>query len=1120
MPEGGKRCRPPVESGIRVGGSNSGQKPRLQLPVTLEMLQITHSCTALLDSGSEQNLISLDLAERLGVPLVRLEPPIPVRAINNQVFTKISFHTGPVSLCTSGNHREKLTFFVLDSPDTPLTLGYPWLCLHNPHLDWEGQRVVSWSPFCHSNCLTSARFPGPGEATGTDEYVPDLSGVPPEYHDLREVFSKIKAQSLPPHRPYDCAIDLLPGASLPKSRLYSISRPERAAMEEYIRDSLAAGLIRPSSSPVAAGFFFVDKKDGSLRPCIDFRGLNDVTIKNKYPLPLISSAVESLQGATVFTKLDLRNAYHLVRIRQGDEWKTAFNTPLGHFEYLVMPFGLTNAPAVFQALINDVLRDFLDRFVFVYLDDILIFSKTLAEHHSHVRAVLQRLLENRLYAKAEKCEFHLTSVSFLGYILAGGQVKTDPAKVKAVTDWPVPSTRKQLQGFLGFANFYRRFIRNYSLVAAPLTRLTSTKLPFGWSAEADSAFTKLKHLFSTAPILAQPDPSKAFIVEVDASDVGVGAVLSQRAGPSSKLRPCAFFSRRLSPAERNYDVGDRELLAVKLALEEWRHHLEGAALPFLVWTDHKNLTYLRGAKRLNARQARWSLFFARFNFSISYRPGSRNTKPDALSRQFDSDTGPAEFSTILPAGCTVGAITWEVEDAINRGLRTEPDPGTGPTNRRFVPAAARSKVLEWVHASRFACHPGRGRTTSMVKRHFWWATLDKDVREYVAACPVCARCKSRTHRPAGLLQPLSTPHRPWSHIALDFVTGLPVSAGKTTILSVVDRFSKAAHFVALEKLPTAAETSTLLLDHVFRLHGIPVEIVSDRGPQFSSQVWGSFCAALGARPCLSSGYHPQTNGQTERLNQELEAALRCVTCHNPATWASYLPWVEYAHNSLVSSATGLSPFEASLGYQPPLFPEEEADLAVPSVQHHLQRCRRVWSRTREALLRAVARQRSCADRRRSPAPVYSPGQKVWLAAKDIPLRASSRKLSPRYIGPYSVDRVLSPTAVKLRLPAALRVHPVFHVSQVKPVVSSRLCPPPVPPPPARLIDGHPAFSVRRILDVRRRGRGLQFLVDWEGYGPEERSWVPRSLMLDSVMVSDFLRSRRGAGAGRPPGGVP
>uniref|UniRef100_A0A669DIS8 ribonuclease H n=1 Tax=Oreochromis niloticus TaxID=8128 RepID=A0A669DIS8_ORENI len=676
-----------------------------------------------------------------------------------------------------------LQFYVFQAPLTPLVLGFPWLHQHNPVLDWKEERVLGWGEECHMTCLKAAT---PVKASNPlPQEPPDLSAILSEYHDLKQVFCKDRARSLPPHRPYDCSIDLLPGAPLPTSRLYSLSQPERECMEKYINESLAEGLIRPSSSPVAAGFFFVTKKDKSLRPCIDFQGLNNITIKNKYPLPLLSSAFELLQGATIFTKLDLRNAYHLVRIREGDEWKTAFNTHLGHFEYLVMPFGLTNAPAVFQGLVNDVLQDFINRFVFVYLDDILIFSHSLSDHVRHVRQVLQRLLENRLFVKGEKCEFHVSTVSFLGYIIEQGDLRTDPAKVQAVLDWPTPPNRKQLQRFLGFANFYRRFIRDYSKIGLPLTCLTSPKVPFCWDDQAQEAFSRLKKRFTSAPILRQPDLKRQFTVEVDALDVGVGAVLSQQL--EGKLHPCAYFSRRLSPAEQNYDIGDRELLAIKLALEEWRHWLEGTTEPFVVWTDHKNLEYIRSAKRLNARQARWALFFTRFCFTITYRPGSRDVKPNALSRQF---------------------------------------------------------------------------------------TTSED--------------------------------------------------------------------------PIAAQVSLL------------------------------------------SGFHPQTNGQAERANQELKAALRCLTSTNQTTWSEQLMWVEYAHNSLTSSATGVSLFEASLGYQPPLFPAIEGENFMPSVQQHLRRCQRAWRATRAALLRTADRNKQLADHHRTPAPAYSPGQKVWLLTRYVPLRTESQ----------------------------------------------------------------------------------------------------------------------------------
>uniref|UniRef100_A0AAY5K731 Gypsy retrotransposon integrase-like protein 1 n=1 Tax=Esox lucius TaxID=8010 RepID=A0AAY5K731_ESOLU len=421
---------------------------------------------------------------------------------------------------------------------------------------------------------------------------------------------------------------------------------------------------------------------------------------------------------------------------------------------------------------------------------------------------------------------------------------------------------------------------------------------------------------------------------------------------------------------------------------------------------------------------------------------------------------------------------WEIESFVRSAQESEPGPADGPPNLLYVPSAVRPQVLNWVHTSCFSCHPGSNRTLSLLKRHFWWPSVEADIRAYVVACTICARNKTSHRSPSGLLLPLPVPSSPWSHVALDFVTSLPQSEGNDTILTIVDRFSKSAHFVALLKLPSASETADLLVLHVFRPHGIPEDIVSDRGPQFISRVWKEFCSALGASVSLSSGFHPQSNDQTERTNQDLEAALRCVTAQNPSTWAKQLLWVEYAHNSLTSSATGLSPFEASLGYQPPLFPSQEKDLAVPSVQDNLCRCRKVWEDSREAFLQTTERNKKVADRHRVAAPLYQPGQRVWLSSSNIPLRTETRKLSPWFLGPFEIESIINPSAVRLKLPRSMRVHPTFHVSQLKPVITSPLCPPVDPPPPPRTIDDHPAYTVRRLLDVRKRGRGFQYALFW------------------------------------------
>ncbi|KAL0190891.1 hypothetical protein M9458_013589, partial [Cirrhinus mrigala] len=677
--------------------------------------------------------------------------------------------------------------------------------------------------------------------------------IPAEYMAFQDVFSKQAATFLPPHRPWDCAIDLLPGAQLPKGRVYPLSIPERQAMEEYIKEALQQGFIQPSTSPAASSFFFVGKKDGGLRPCIDYRQLNSQILQQPYPLPLVPATLEELRGAQVFTKLDLRSAYNLVRVRAGDEWKTAFVTPTGLYEYRVMPYGLSISPSVFQTFMNEVFQEFLHRFVVVYIDDILICSQNMAEHRQHIQQVLHKLREHSLYLKLEKCEFHRPSVQFLGYVISAEGVQMDQGKVQAILDWPQPTTIKELQRFLGFSNFYRRFIQNYSSITAPLTSLLRGKPKnINWNPSAHGAFNQLKKIFSTAPLLHHPDPKKPFNVEVDASTTGVGAVLSQAVGESPLLHPCAYYSRKLSPAEQNYDVGNRELLAIKLALEEWRHWLEGATHPFTIITDHKNLQYLREARRLNPRQA----------------------------------------------------------------------------------------------------------------------SMRRDTIRYVQSCSVCAMSTSPRQLPSGKLVPLPIPQRPWSHLGVDFVP----PRSNTCILVAVERFSKMCKFVPLRGLPTAMETAELLFQHLFRHFGLPEEIVSDQGPQFISHVWKAFFKLLGVSVHLSSGYHPQTSGQTERKIQELGRYLRAYCYEEQHSWNRFLLWAEYAQNSLRQDTTGMTPFQCVLGYQPPLFPWTEEPSNVPAVDYWFRESERVWDSAHHHLERAVRHHKRFADRRRRPAPNYQPGE--------------------------------------------------------------------------------------------------------------------------------------------------
>ncbi len=433
-------------------------------------------------------------------------------------------------------------------------------------------------------------------------------------------------------------------------RMYSMSASELQEIRTWIEDNLSKGFIRASSSSCASPILFVKKKDGSLRLCVDYRALNDITTKDRYPLPRIEETLNQIRGAKYFTRLDLRSAYNLIRIKEGDEWKTAFRTRYGLYEFLVMPFGLTNAPATCQRFVNDTLREFLDVFCVCYLDDILIYSENLEDHYRQVRKVLRKLHEAGLYVKPEKCEFSTTKTTFLGFVISQNGIEMDPEKVSAIMEWEIPATIQDVQCFLGFANFYRRFIEGYSRLCTPLFNLLKTanpdkpepekpkkeanKAPIEWTPTCQQVFEKLKSRFCSAPILRHFDSTLETILETDASDYVVSGILSQRhpdpVTGNTTLHPVAFLSEKMSPAECNYGIGDKELLAIIACLEKWHMYLHGTS--FVIYTDHHNLQNLGTKALLNRRQARWAGLMAKFEFKIVFRPGKANGKADALTR--------------------------------------------------------------------------------------------------------------------------------------------------------------------------------------------------------------------------------------------------------------------------------------------------------------------------------------------------------------------------------------------------------------------------------------------------------------------------------------------------------
>ncbi|KAF8749931.1 hypothetical protein RHS01_09606 [Rhizoctonia solani] len=791
---------------------------------------------------------------------------------------------------------------------------------------------------------------------------------------------------------------------------------------------------------MASPILFVKKKNGKLRMCVDYWRLNSMTKKNVYPLPLPQNLIEKLQSAKIFSKFDLKAGYNLVRIKEGDEWKTAFKTKYGLFEYLVMPFGLTNAPAAFQDMMNEIFRDLLDVYVIIYLDDILVFSLNEKDHEGHVREVLKRLQDNNLFCNIEKCHFHVKKIDYLGFIISKFGIEVDQSKVTDAMNWTTPKNVKNIQEFLGFVNFYRRFIPNFGNMAQPLYNLLKKDSTWKWDLAEQQSFDGLKKCLTSAPLLLQPDTTRQFYVECDASNYATGAILSQR-NREGKLGPVAYLSKSLSPAEKNYDIFDKELLAVIRAFKEWRHLLEGSELPVQVLTDHKILEYFSTSQ------------------IFEQTPGAQNKKADILLQRYNLVPleGGVENQVLLKPELFIASITLdqEINDLIGEAIYednrlkeilhklqdkekvTDWELKEGllwHQGKIFVPKdnTIRNLILESRHDALAAGHPGQARTLELVSRNYYWPSMKKTVK---------AITDSRT---------------PLEDIAYDMIVGLPISEGFDAILTVIDRFSKMVHFIPTQSTASAIDIANLFITYIWKLHGLPRSTVSDRGPTFNAKF---------------ISYHPQTDGQTEQIQREAEIFIQMFGNHRQSDWVSLLPLAEFALNNLKQSST---------------------DESTPNADEHAEFLEKGYDEVKAALSLAQERMKYFYNQRHREEEGIQVGDKVWLSHQNISTDRPSIKLSHKKLGPYLVVEKIGSHAYKLQLPHTMRIHPVFHINLL-----TKFHPDPHgrdPPQPAPIIteEGEEEYEVERILDSKWKGRGkskkLWYLVKWKGYDEGSNSW--------------------------------
>ncbi|GJX10285.1 retrotransposon protein, putative, ty3-gypsy subclass [Tanacetum coccineum] len=930
-----------------------------------------HYASMIFDSGADRSFVSTTFSTLLDITPDTLDVSYAVELADGRISETNTVLRG----CTLGllGHPFNIDLMPIDLGSFDVIIGMDWLANHHAVIVCD-EKIVQ-IPY-GDEVLIIQVTKKETEDKSEEKRLEDV----PIVRDFPKVFPE-DLPGLPPTRQVEFQIDLVPGAAPVARAPYRLASSELQELSTQLQELSEKGFIRPSSSPWESSVLFVKKKGGSFRMCIDYCELNKLTVMNRYPLPRIDDLFDQLQGSRVYSMIDLRSGYHQLRVWEEDIPKTAFRTRYGHYKFQVMPFGLTNAPTVFMDLMNQVCKPYLDKFVIVFIDDILIYSKIKEEHAEHLKLILELLKKEELYVKFSKCDFWLSMVQFFGHMIDS------------------------------LVGYYRRFIEGFLKIAKPMTKLTEKKVKFDWSEKAKVVFQLLKQKLCSAPILALAEGSENFVVYSDASRKGLGAVLMQRGE-----KAIAYASRQLKIHEKNYTTHDLELGAVVFALKIWRHYLYGTKC--VVFTDHKSLQHILDQKELNMRQRRWLELLSDYDCEIHYHPGKANVVADALSR--NERIKPLRVrSLVLTIGLNlpVQILNAQAKARKEENFRTEDlygmikklkqrADGTLCLNgRSWIPCRGnlRELIMNESHKSKYSIHHGLDKMYQDLKKLYWWPNMKAEIATYVSKCLTYAKVKAECQKPSGLLVQHVITVWKWEKITIDFITKLPkTSTSQDTIWVIVDRLTKSAHFLPLKETDSMEKLTRQYLKEVVLRHGVPVLIISDQDSKFTSQFWKSLNKALGTQLDISTTYHPQTDGQSERTIQNLEDMLRACVIDFGKGWDRHLPLVEFSYNNNYHTSIKAAPFEALYG----------------------RKCRSpiCWA------------EKSYTDRRRKPLE-FEVGDKVMLKVlpwKGVICFYKRGKLNPCYIGPFKILGKVGTLAYRLELPEQLsRVHSTFHVSNLK-----------------------------------------------------------------------------------------